>query len=237
MNIFGCDITTPHSPSSQEQATFLPDYGKSQKTSMLQSIDTLETRPSQCPDSAIADHDENKEADHDDGYHSQEDDEYASIDEDAYNARIHHGRECHIYGADAHPYPFSNDKIAQEREGLVHVALMKHFKELHWAPIKSPHRVLDIGAEIGDWAIDCRWTDLKPLTITDISLVSEKHPSTNVRGADVSNRFPVFVPQNVDFFLEDMELTWGSVLYDFIHARFIAQGWRSWGNLLKQSFT
>ena len=52
--------------------------------------------------------------------------------------------------------------------------------ELHLAPIKNPHRILDIGTGTGIWAID----------------MADRYPQAEIVGTDLSPIQPKWVPPN-----------------------------------------
>jgi hypothetical protein len=56
-------------------------------------------------------------------------------------------------------YQFPNDDLEQEREDMKH-AMVVHLCDgkLHYAPLDSPQRILDVGTGTGIWAIDSEST-------------------------------------------------------------------------------
>jgi 2-polyprenyl-3-methyl-5-hydroxy-6-metoxy-1,4-benzoquinol methylase len=64
------------------------------------------------------------------------------------------GRRYHAYfGVDKNPLP--TDEKEQDRMDLHHEMFLKLLDgRLHLAPIKNPHRILDVGTGTGIWAID-----------------------------------------------------------------------------------
>lgn len=52
-------------------------------------------------------------------------------------------------------YQFPNDEPEQEREDMKHAMIINLCnKKLHFAPLKNPQQVLDIGTGTGIWAVD-----------------------------------------------------------------------------------
>ncbi len=52
-------------------------------------------------------------------------------------------------------YLVPNDEPEQEREDMKHMMVVHVCDgKLHFAPVKNPHRILDIGTGTGIWAID-----------------------------------------------------------------------------------
>jgi ubiquinone/menaquinone biosynthesis C-methylase UbiE len=56
------------------------------------------------------------------------------------------------------------------------------------APISKPRQILDIGCGTGVWAVE----------------VAEEHPNCQIYGIDLSPVQPVYVPDNCDFWLENV---------------------------------
>jgi trans-aconitate methyltransferase len=94
--------------------------------------------------------------------------------------------------------------------------------ELYTAPLESaPKRVLDIGTGTGIWAMD----------------VADKFPDCHVIGTDLSAIQPTFVPQNLQFEIDDCEQEWlYSKPFDFIHIRSLAGGIADWPQLLRRAY-
>jgi SAM-dependent methyltransferase len=94
---------------------------------------------------------------------------------------------------------------------------------LYFAPIKNPQRVLDLGTGTGIWAMD----------------FAEAHPESHVIGNDLSPIQSTYVPNNVEFVVDDMEDEWGyeSTPFDFIHARYLCGSIRDWPRLMKQAYS
>jgi SAM-dependent methyltransferase len=93
---------------------------------------------------------------------------------------------------------------------------------LFTAPVKEPKRILDLGTGTGIWAIE----------------VADEFPDAEVIGTDLSPIQPAYVPPNVRFEIDDMELEWqyGENYFDFIHVRCLAASISDWRLLLKQAY-
>lgn len=64
-----------------------------------------------------------------------------------------YGRRFHKFHEGA--YLFPNDEREQEREDMKHSMIVSLCGgKLHYAPLESPHRILDVGTGTGVWAID-----------------------------------------------------------------------------------
>lgn len=92
---------------------------------------------------------------------------------------------------------------------------------LNLAPVRNPHRVLDIGAGSGIWCVD----------------FGDMYPSAEVLGVDLSARMPTDVPPNVKFEVDDLEEDWTfSYPFDYIHSRYMAGSIKNWPRLMTQCF-
>lgn len=121
------------------------------------------------------------------------------------------------------------------------VFLLLLSRKLHLAPIKNPHRILDLGTGTGLWAVD----------------MADKYPSALVIGTDLSPIQPHWVPPNwcilpfppplptthADFIASkfevddaDCQFTFESDYFDLVHARNISQGIKDFDNLAAQMF-
>ncbi|TVY34958.1 Secondary metabolism regulator [Lachnellula subtilissima] len=105
--------------------------------------------------------------------------------------------------------------------GFHHFWSMMLRGELYEAPVKNPHRILDVGTGTGAWVID----------------VAEKHPEADVKGIDVSPIQPIWVPPNARFELDDYNLEWQDVnKYDLIHQRELLGSIPNWPKFYKECF-
>lgn len=86
-----------------------------------------------------------------------------------------------------------------------HIFALSLGGRLYLAPVKEPHRVLDIGTGTGIWAIQ----------------FGDAYPSAQVIATDLSPIQPNFVPPNVEFQIDDFTAEWTFTpsSFDFIHAR------------------
>jgi trans-aconitate methyltransferase len=94
--------------------------------------------------------------------------------------------------------------------------------ELYTAPIESaPKRALDVGTGTGIWAMD----------------LADKFPDCHVTGTDLSAIQPIFVPQNLQFEIDDCEQEWlYSKPFDFVHMRALGGSIADWPKLLKRAY-
>lgn len=93
-------------------------------------------------------------------------------------------------------------------------------EKLFLAPIAEDTRVLDIGTGTGAW----------PMHFGD------SYPGASVVGVDLSPIQPQWVPANVRFSVDDVELEWTDDMYDYIHCRYMAASIRDWPALISHCF-
>lgn len=132
-----------------------------------------------------------------------------------------YGRSYHSYQAGL--YCFPNDDREQNRLDMLHHAFLLALDDrLFLSPIgENPSRILDVGAGTGIWAID----------------IADEYPSAVVRGYDLSPIQPKHVPQNVEFFVDDVEKEWyESTEYDFVHLRNLLGSIANWPRLVRQIY-
>lgn len=95
--------------------------------------------------------------------------------------------------------------------------------KLHFAPLSSPARILDIGTGTGTWAVE----------------MGDLYPDSKVEGTDLSPIQPTAVPDNVQFFIDDAEQEdWAVPLnhYDFIHTRMMLGSFHDFRTIIAKSF-
>ncbi|EEH04901.1 conserved hypothetical protein [Histoplasma capsulatum G186AR] len=154
---------------------------------------------------------------------------FASMDEDetySLTSSIRHyeyfgHRRYHAYHAGEYFMP--NDEEEQERLDLMHhLFLLSYDGELYRAPIpKTVGRTLDIGCGTGIWAID----------------FADAHPAAKVIGSDLSAIQPGYIPENLQFEVDDAEEDWQYTQpFDFIHIRGMGGAIANWSRLLKQAY-
>jgi SAM-dependent methyltransferase len=133
-----------------------------------------------------------------------------------------HGRRYHSYQAGS--YNFPNDEQEQDRLDMVHHVYFRLLNDrLFLAPIDpNGMRILDIGTGTGIWPIH----------------LGDEYPGASVIvGNDLSAIQPAWVPPNVKFVVDDVELDWVETeLYDYIHCRYMAGSIRDWPRLVRQIY-
>lgn len=132
-----------------------------------------------------------------------------------------YGRRYHSYRAGS--YNFPNDDDEQARLDMVHHIYFRLLEDrLFLAPI-DPNglTILDIGTGTGIWPIH----------------LGDEYPEANIVGNDLSPIQPPWVPPNVKFFIDDVELEWAEpVKYDYIHVRYMACSIKDWPRLVQQIY-
>lgn len=131
------------------------------------------------------------------------------------------GRRYHSYQSGA--YNFPNDDREQDRLDMIHHVYSRALNDrLFLAPIdpKGLH-ILDIGTGTGIWPID----------------LADLYPGADIVGSDLSPIQPSYVPPNVKFLVDDVELNWSEpAKYDYIHCRYMAGSIKDWPRLIRQIF-
>ncbi|KAJ5769563.1 hypothetical protein N7520_004122 [Penicillium odoratum] len=120
-------------------------------------------------------------------------------------------------------YMMPNDEEEQDRMDLAHHLWLMLLKgELYNAPVKAPHKILDLGTGTGIWALD----------------IAEKFPQAHVIGNDISPIQPNWSLPNVEFIVENFEDEWlyKPNSFDFIHARLLAGCVADWPKFIQTIF-
>lgn len=145
-----------------------------------------------------------------------------SITSSVFKYEWKNGRRYHSYQSEN--YAFPNDDKEQDRLDMVHHAFYRLLNDkLFLAPIDTDKslEVLDIGCGTGLRAIE----------------MGDKYPSCNILGNDLSPIQPSWVPPNVRFVVDDVELPWADpTKYDYIHCRYMAGSIKDWPGVIAQTF-
>ncbi|KAF8543265.1 S-adenosyl-L-methionine-dependent methyltransferase [Trichophaea hybrida] len=136
-----------------------------------------------------------------------------SIDE----YRVENGRLYHTYfGDNKNPLPV--DEIEQQRLDVHHEVFLRLLHDrLYLAPLKDPQRILDIGTGSGIWAVE----------------MADKFPKAEVIGTDLS---PVQPACHFEIDDAEMDFSYQSDWFDFIHIRNLAQAITNWPALLSEVY-
>ncbi|GAO16383.1 uncharacterized protein UV8b_00258 [Ustilaginoidea virens] len=132
-----------------------------------------------------------------------------------------HNRRYHAYQAGA--YCFPNDEREQDRLDMLHHTVTRLLgDQLFLAPIKPDGlSILDIGTGTGVWAM----------------YMGDTYRGASIIGNDLSPIQPCWVPNNVKFIVDDIELDWVEPdQYDFIHCRYMAASIKDWPRLMFQIY-
>ncbi|KAK3388027.1 S-adenosyl-L-methionine-dependent methyltransferase [Podospora didyma] len=135
-----------------------------------------------------------------------------------------HGRRYHSFQSGS--YNFPNDEMEQERLDMIHHVFFRLMRDkLFLAPIdpNAGLRILDIGTGTGLWAIH----------------MGDDYPgAAEIVGNDLSPIQPHWIPPNVHFVVDNVELDWDSEdkPFDYIHCRYMAGGILDWPRLVRQMY-
>ncbi|KAF2427679.1 S-adenosyl-L-methionine-dependent methyltransferase [Tothia fuscella] len=131
------------------------------------------------------------------------------------------GRTYHAFSRGEYMLP--NDEPENERLDVQHWIIRRRFNDKeHFAPLKNPARILDIGTGTGIWA--CKMGELFPLA--------------EVTGTDLSPIQLEIVPPNVSFLIEDAaDTNWGTKPYSFIHTRMLLGSFNDFREIIERSFS
>jgi len=155
--------------------------------------------------------------------YSSPDDASQSVDSTVHNFQEENGRTYHGYLAGSYLYP--NDSNERDRLDLQHVMLKHAFKDRnHFAPLKNPQRILDIGTGTGIWVME---------------MARDEFPNAQIHGTDLSPIQPTDVYDNVHFFIDDAsEEDWAvePASYDYIHTRVLLGSFGDFRDIIRKSF-
>ncbi|KAK1977829.1 S-adenosyl-L-methionine-dependent methyltransferase [Colletotrichum cereale] len=121
-------------------------------------------------------------------------------------------------------YPFPNDAPEQRRELMKHDAMMLLCGvRLHYAPLRNPQRILDVGTGVGAW----------------VEEMGDKYPGAAVIGLDLSPIQFLMQPPNVTFIIDDAEDEWSDPpnTLDFVRLGNMAPSIRDWPKLFRSAYT
>jgi len=144
-----------------------------------------------------------------------------SISESVRDYAFENNRRYHKFREGA--YHFPNDDIEQAREDMKHSMIVNLCDgRLHFAPLKNPQAILDVGTGTGIWVVD----------------MADEYPAAAVLGVDLSPIQPEWVPPNARFMVDDVEADWVHKpdSFDYIHIRHMTSSIRDWRKLLSQAY-
>ncbi|KAG6014519.1 hypothetical protein E4U43_006449 [Claviceps pusilla] len=113
--------------------------------------------------------------------------------------------------------------LAQRSDLQHHLFSLTLGGKLYEAPLDQHKigRLLDAGTGTGIWAID----------------IGDKFPNAEILGVDISPIQPTFVPPNVSFVMDDLELEWTYRRpFDFVFGRMLVGSIGDWPKFMRQSF-
>ncbi|KAI9690267.1 MAG: hypothetical protein M1822_009228 [Bathelium mastoideum] len=132
------------------------------------------------------------------------------------------GRRYHAHGGGRYLLP--NDETELDREDMKHHEMMLMTSgRLHFSPIgPAPHKILDLGTGTGIWAME----------------MADQYPSAEVIGTDISPVQPKWVPPNLTFEVDDLELDWlyRADAFDLVNVRFMFLAIRDFPAMLRQAY-
>ncbi|OHW97884.1 TAM domain methyltransferase [Colletotrichum incanum] len=121
-------------------------------------------------------------------------------------------------------YPFPNDNIEQERLALQHQiwdVTLGHKLCLCPKNVGTAKNVLDAGTGTGLWAID----------------YADAHPEAKVVGVDLSSIQPKWIPPNLSWEMDDLEMDWTwPQRFDFIFARMLVGSLCDYQDFVNKAF-
>jgi len=130
------------------------------------------------------------------------------------------GRTYHRYAQGSYVLP--NDEKENGRLETQHWVMKCRFGDReHFAPLKDPRRILDIGTGTGIWCTS----------------MGNLFPKAEIIGTDLSPIQEHDAPPNVRFLIEDAaEDNWGSHLYDYIHTRMLLGSFEDFRDIINRAY-
>ncbi|KAK7529926.1 S-adenosyl-L-methionine-dependent methyltransferase [Phyllosticta citribraziliensis] len=145
-----------------------------------------------------------------------------SVRDDIYDYIRENGRTYHRHAAGSYLYP--NDEPERERLELQHELLKILFgMRNYFAPLQNPRKILDVGTGTGKWAVE----------------MANEFPDCEVTGTDLSPIQPEWVPENVQFIIDDAaEDDWliQPDTYDYIHTRLLLGCFEDFRDVIRKSY-
>ncbi|KAL1637258.1 hypothetical protein SLS58_009445 [Diplodia intermedia] len=162
------------------------------------------------------------EADSEQSEDSQSCSNTKSVRESIFDYVKENGRTYHRYASGS--YLFPNDEPESERLDLQYELLKVLFgMRDYFAPLHDPRKILDIGTGTGKWAIE----------------MASEFPGADITGTDLSPIQPEWVPENVQFVIDDaQEEDWliKPDSYDYIHTRVLLGSFEDFREVVKKSY-
>lgn len=147
--------------------------------------------------------------------------DYCSVTDSVYDFPVENGRTYHAYMDGKYLLP--NDERERERMELVNDAINLIFEgKPFFAPVRNPHKIVDMGTGTGAWAID----------------VGDQFPEAHVVGIDLSPIQPKWVAPNVEFRVDDIDQPWAfSRSISLIHSRLMSgHSIRNWPSYFRKCY-
>lgn len=194
-----------------------------QEVGFIDSKDTESTMPN--ASSTVLDHGDSFASSAASDYTGDEGtDSTCSLDSAHLNHVREHGRRYHAEPqGESRRYLWPNDKRQQELLDLLHAAeLCLLDGRLHEAPIRRDVQgVLGVGTGTGIWAID----------------FADDHPGAQVIGTDISPIQPQWVPPNLEFQMDDVNLEWTfEERFELVHSRGMTGSITDWVEFAQGAF-